>query len=107
MIALFLMCIVVVAALQFANANKEDVAKYEAKFDAKYKSCFETCEKECLRYGSGQSYCEVKCDEDCDEKEAAGTLSSLYLSLSFDQYTRNALIFFLSILYIFVNFDSK
>ncbi|KAA0066995.1 hypothetical protein IC582_023992 [Cucumis melo] len=75
MIALFLMCIVVVAALQFASANKEDeVAKYEAKFDAKYKSCFKTCEKECLENGSGQSYCEVKCDEDCNEKEVADKL---------------------------------
>ncbi|XP_038875643.1 major pollen allergen Ole e 6-like [Benincasa hispida] len=73
MIAVFFMCIVVMAALQFATAN-EEVDKYEAKFDAKYKSCYETCEKECLENGSGQTFCEVKCDEDCDEKEKADKL---------------------------------
>ncbi|CAK9328716.1 unnamed protein product [Citrullus colocynthis] len=70
MIAVLLMCIVVVAI-----ANKEEVEKYEAKFDAKYKSCYETCEKECLQSGNGQSFCEVKCDEDCDEKETADKLN--------------------------------
>ncbi|CAK9323942.1 unnamed protein product [Citrullus colocynthis] len=75
MIAVFLMFIVVVAALQFATANEDEVTKYEAKFDAKYKSCYETCEKECLENGNGQSFCEVKCDEDCDEKETADKLN--------------------------------
>ncbi|KGN46520.1 hypothetical protein Csa_005728 [Cucumis sativus] len=76
MMAVFLMCIVVVATLQFVMANEEDgVTKYEAKFDAKYKSCYETCEKECLRNDTnGESFCEVKCDEDCSEKEAADKL---------------------------------
>uniref|UniRef100_A0A9I9EKB3 Major pollen allergen Ole e 6-like n=1 Tax=Cucumis melo TaxID=3656 RepID=A0A9I9EKB3_CUCME len=76
MMAVFLMCIVLVATLQFAIAKEEDeVTKYEAKFDAKYKSCYETCEKECLQKGNnGQSFCEVKCDEDCSEKEAADKL---------------------------------
>ncbi|CAK9328719.1 unnamed protein product [Citrullus colocynthis] len=75
MIAVFLMCILVVAALKFSTANAEEKEdKYEAKFDAKYKSCYETCEKECLESGNGQSFCEVKCDEDCDEKEVADKL---------------------------------
>ncbi|KGN46487.1 major pollen allergen Ole e 6 [Cucumis sativus] len=75
MMAVFLMCIVVVTSLQFATANKEyEVASYEAKFDAKYKACFVTCEKECIERGSGHSYCEVKCDEDCGAKEAADKL---------------------------------
>ncbi|XP_038906482.1 major pollen allergen Ole e 6-like [Benincasa hispida] len=72
-IAMFLMCIVVMGALQFGTAN-EEVDKYEAKFEAKYKSCYETCEKECLQNSNGQSFCEVKCDEDCDEKEVADKL---------------------------------
>ncbi|CAK9328717.1 unnamed protein product [Citrullus colocynthis] len=75
MIAMILMCILVVAALQFSTANGEEkVDKYEAKFEAKYKSCYQTCEKECLHSGNGQSFCEVKCDEDCDKKETADKL---------------------------------
>lgn len=98
MIAGFLLSIVVMATVQVSSANdddgdiwplhqagvdavpKEKEAKFEAKFDAKYKSCYENCLKECLVKDS-ESFCEVKCDEDCSDKEVAGTLSSLPISL--------------------------
>ena len=82
MMGVLLICIVIMAVLEFSIVNGEEKEdKYESKFDARYKSCYESCEKECLTNGkNGQSYCEVKCDEDCDEKEVAGILSrSLFL----------------------------
>lgn len=77
MIAVLLVCIVVVGALQVSSATESaKEAKYEAKFENEYRLCYEKCEKECLEKGNGQSFCEVKCDEDCGEKEAAGMFSS-------------------------------
>ncbi|KAA0039793.1 carotenoid cleavage dioxygenase 7 [Cucumis melo var. makuwa] len=71
-----LICIVVMAALEFSIANGEEKKdEYESKFDARYRSCYESCEKECLKNSNnGKSFCEVKCDEDCDEKEVADKL---------------------------------
>ncbi|KGN46519.1 hypothetical protein Csa_005196 [Cucumis sativus] len=76
MMGVLLICIVVMAALEFSIVNGEEKEdKYESKFDAKYKTCYESCEKECLENGNnGQSFCEVKCDEDCGEKESADKL---------------------------------
>ncbi|KAL0538247.1 hypothetical protein IC582_027258 [Cucumis melo] len=75
-IAVFVMCIVVMASLQFGNAtNEEEVKKYEAKFDVKYVSCYENCMRVCLARLGGRGYCQVKCDEDCEEKEVADKLN--------------------------------
>ena len=82
MIAMLFMCTLVVAALQLpaaatTTATDADIVEVaEAKFDAKFRSCYRHCEKECIDNGSGQSFCEVKCDEDCGDKEVAGNLSS-------------------------------
>ncbi|KGN46485.1 major pollen allergen Ole e 6 [Cucumis sativus] len=73
-VAVFFMCIVVMASLQFGNATNEEVKKYEAKYEAKYVSCYENCLRICLARLSGRGYCEVKCDEDCEEKEVAEKL---------------------------------
>lgn len=59
--AVFIMCIVVVAALHVSEA-----------FIADYKDCFNNCEKECKDEGQGYTFCEMKCDADCAAKEAAG-----------------------------------
>ncbi|KAG6573087.1 Major pollen allergen Ole e 6, partial [Cucurbita argyrosperma subsp. sororia] len=79
MIAMLLMCTLVVAALQLpaaatAATDADIVEVAEAKFDAKFRSCYRHCEKECIDNGSSQSFCEVKCDEDCGDKEVADKL---------------------------------
>lgn len=60
--AVFILCIVMVAALHVGEA-----------FTADYKDCFKKCEKECLDEGQGYTFCEMKCDAECAAKETAGT----------------------------------
>ncbi|KAM4086051.1 hypothetical protein ACJW30_10G073700 [Castanea mollissima] len=66
-VAVFLMCIVVVAtfSLQEAKAAEED----------NFKECFNDCRKGCLGEGNGSTFCEMKCDNDCGEKELAEKLN--------------------------------
>nr|XP_023882402.1 major pollen allergen Ole e 6-like [Quercus suber]XP_023897053.1 major pollen allergen Ole e 6-like [Quercus suber] len=67
-VAVFLMCIVAVAAfsLQAAKAAEEDM----------FKGCFSKCHKGCLLNRNGNSFCEMKCDNDCAEKELAEKLNT-------------------------------
>ncbi|KAK6940789.1 Pollen allergen ole e 6 [Dillenia turbinata] len=65
LVAVFLVCIVVVAAMQFTDALNAD---------EKFRSCFNTCEEECKAHGEGNSFCEMKCDADCTAKEVADKL---------------------------------
>jgi hypothetical protein len=65
-VAVFLMCIVVVAAFSIHEAK---AGEYD---DEKFKACFNTCHKECSDEGNGYTFCEMKCDTDCGNKEAAG-----------------------------------
>lgn len=62
-IASMLICIVVVATLHIQNVEATD---------SEYKECFNNCEDECKSKGHGYTYCEMKCDTDCNVKEAAG-----------------------------------
>ncbi|EEF37597.1 conserved hypothetical protein [Ricinus communis] len=66
LVALFVVCIVVAAAMQLSA----DAAATEEQF----RSCFNNCKKECQADGGGGTYCEMKCDTDCLAKEAAGKL---------------------------------
>lgn len=66
LVALFVMCVVVVAALHAQEA--------EATADTDtFKNCFVNCQTDCHADGNGYTFCEVKCDEECSAKEAAGT----------------------------------
>ncbi|KAF5741914.1 50S ribosomal protein L24 [Tripterygium wilfordii] len=49
----FVMCIVVVAAMQLRQAEATDG-------DSKFKDCFTSCEKECMDDGHGNTFCEMK-----------------------------------------------
>ncbi|KAK6920932.1 Pollen allergen ole e 6 [Dillenia turbinata] len=69
LVAVFFMCMVVVAAMQLAEADSAE---------EHYRSCFKTCEKECLG-GNGNAFCEMKCDADCTAKEVAEKLKSSFL----------------------------
>ncbi|KAF2285413.1 hypothetical protein GH714_003638 [Hevea brasiliensis] len=42
----------------------------------KFGSCFNTCEQECMAGGQGQTFCEMKCDTDCFDKEVAAKLNA-------------------------------
>lgn len=64
-VAVFVMCIVVVASMHVREANAD-------AFSTKYKECFNNCEKECKNEGQGYTFCEMKCDADCGAKEIAG-----------------------------------
>ncbi|XP_038713534.1 major pollen allergen Ole e 6-like [Tripterygium wilfordii] len=66
--AVFVMCIVVVAAMQLRQAEATDG-------DSKFKDCFTSCEKECMDDGHGNTFCEMKCDSDCGAKEIADKLN--------------------------------
>lgn len=68
LVAVFLVCVVVMAAMQTPTAAAEN------KYDARYRECFIACEDKCKKNGQGVSFCEVKCDEDCTQKEAADKL---------------------------------
>lgn len=63
-VAVFLMCIVVVAAFSLQEAKAAELDKF--------KGCFSNCGKGCLGEGNGNTFCEKKCDNDCSEKELAG-----------------------------------
>lgn len=65
-VAVFVACFLVVAALQVCEAGLED------KFSARYKECFNNCEDQCKKDGQGYTFCEMKCDADCGAKEIAG-----------------------------------
>ncbi|KAK6925060.1 Pollen allergen ole e 6 [Dillenia turbinata] len=67
LIAVFLMCVVVVAAMQLTEAQSSE---------EKFRSCFNDCEKKCMGFGHGNSFCEMKCDADCTAKEVADKLKS-------------------------------
>ncbi|KAK4766100.1 hypothetical protein SAY87_007742 [Trapa incisa] len=62
LVAVFLVCIVFGAAL---NAEKAVATTTTDKF----KSCFDACLGECLTGKTGYTFCEMRCDEDCSEKE--------------------------------------
>ncbi|KAL3717442.1 hypothetical protein ACJRO7_008948 [Eucalyptus globulus] len=66
LVAVFLMCIVLAGAMYVreAEATKES-----------FKSCFTACHDGCKAEGHGFSFCEVKCDTDCTDKEIAETLN--------------------------------
>ena len=62
-----LVCIVLVAATMCVHQAQAD--------DDRFKSCFNNCEQECKDGGSGNTYCEMKCDADCGAKEVAAKLN--------------------------------
>ncbi|KAF5199893.1 hypothetical protein FRX31_010522 [Thalictrum thalictroides] len=65
-LALFVICIVVLAAMVHlgeADANED-----------RYKSCYNTCYDECKSQGKGHTTCEINCDEDCEAKDARAQL---------------------------------
>ncbi|KAJ9182143.1 hypothetical protein P3X46_006169 [Hevea brasiliensis] len=63
-VALLVMCVVVIASV---HADK-------------FGSCFNTCEQECMAGGQGQTFCEMKCDTDCFDKEVAGSVNEAHLA---------------------------
>ncbi|EEF41197.1 conserved hypothetical protein [Ricinus communis] len=67
--ALLVMCLVLVAAVELLPQAGAD----------KFASCFNNCEQECKASGQGQTFCEMKCDTDCFNKDVAGNLSPMNL----------------------------
>jgi hypothetical protein len=64
LVAGFLMCIMVIAAFSLHEAK--------AAQDDKFKLCFTNCKEGCTKDGNGNSFCEMKCDNECGAKELAG-----------------------------------
>ncbi|KAK2998372.1 hypothetical protein RJ639_010140 [Escallonia herrerae] len=71
LVAVFLMCIVVLAAV---HVNAQNSAEEE------YKSCFTDCQKGCEGEGHGYTFCEMKCDSDCGTQELKAKLEELVKS---------------------------
>ena len=77
MMAVVLMCVLMVSALQFSTADKSS-AEMEAKFksffndfgsvEANFKTCSAACHKKCA-----DAACRNKCDADCGKKEVEST----------------------------------
>ncbi|KAI5580231.1 hypothetical protein POPTR_008G155600v4 [Populus trichocarpa] len=61
--ALLVLCLVLVAAVELPKAAADA-----------YGSCFNTCEQECRIGGQGQTFCEMKCDTDCFNKDVGAKL---------------------------------
>lgn len=70
LVSVFLMCIVVMAALHIPQAAADE-----------YKTCYERCNQDCRGEGNGQTFCEMKCDSDCVEKVAAGESTFSHFSV--------------------------
>ncbi|KAI6674776.1 hypothetical protein NL676_002682 [Syzygium grande] len=64
LVAAFLVCVVLAGALHAREA--------EATADGAFKSCFTACHDGCKAGGHGFTFCEMKCDTECTEKELAG-----------------------------------
>ena len=71
-VSVFLMFIMVLAALQIQQAAADDG----------YKSCFEKCSEECQSQGNGGTFCEMKCDTDCVQKIGAGKFMHISIDLT-------------------------
>ncbi|XP_018814700.1 major pollen allergen Ole e 6-like [Juglans regia] len=67
-VAVFLMCIVVVAAFSLHQ-------EVEATGDS-YKSCFTPCNADCKKKGNGGTFCEIDCDNSCTAAEAEEKLKA-------------------------------
>ncbi|KAK2647061.1 hypothetical protein Ddye_022256 [Dipteronia dyeriana] len=64
--ALLVLCLVFVAAVQVPQVQATDV----------YGDCLRGCLKECMKH-NGYTFCEMKCDTDCFNKEIEAKLLSL------------------------------
>ncbi|KAK1592404.1 hypothetical protein Q3G72_024315 [Acer saccharum] len=64
--ALLVLCLVFVAAVQVPQVHAADV----------YGNCLPVCLKECEKE-NGYTFCEMKCDTDCFNKEIEAKLKSL------------------------------
>lgn len=73
LVAVFLMCVVVVAAVHLSPVAADE------KASAIWKDCFKHCEKDCLHAGTGYTNCEMKCDSECDAREIAGNYNIYYV----------------------------
>ncbi|KAI4301228.1 hypothetical protein L6164_034525 [Bauhinia variegata] len=67
LVAVFVVCIVVIAALQLPAAQAHE---------DQFKHCFSKCVEDCRKGDDGETNCEIKCDGDCDAKEAMAKLDS-------------------------------
>ncbi|GKU86556.1 hypothetical protein SLEP1_g1068 [Rubroshorea leprosula] len=72
LVAIFLSCLVVAAAMYVPAA-----AQAAGTSDDDFRSCFNNCHSGCTTGGSGNTFCEMKCDADCVAKEAAAKLNLL------------------------------
>ncbi|CAL5432989.1 unnamed protein product [Camellia sinensis] len=67
-IAVFVMCMVVVAAMQVREAD--------AAMGDVYKECYAQCTKDC-NAENGYTFCEMKCDAQCGTKEVTEAASQM------------------------------
>lgn len=61
--AVFVMCLIVLAAVNVATAHD---------YQGDYQNCYKDCEKECEYEGNGYTFCEMKCDTNCAQLELKG-----------------------------------
>ncbi|RZC63660.1 hypothetical protein C5167_025423 [Papaver somniferum] len=72
--ALFVMCIVLVAATFYVHETAASDAP-----TPEFVSCFNNCKDECLTTLTGQTYkCEIKCDDECSKKEAEHKIKTIF-----------------------------
>lgn len=64
-VALFVVCLVFFAAVHVPRAVADD---------AVFSECFKKCDDTCKGQGMGQTFCEMKCDTDCFNKEFDGNI---------------------------------
>ncbi|KAJ4843440.1 hypothetical protein Tsubulata_049703 [Turnera subulata] len=64
-VALLVVCLVFFAAVQIPQASAET-----------WDACMPDCEEKCKAAGNGQTFCEMKCDTDCFDKEINAKLKA-------------------------------
>ncbi|CAI9107798.1 OLC1v1007245C1 [Oldenlandia corymbosa var. corymbosa] len=71
-VAVLILCIVVAATVQIEKTQAEGV-------EEKFKECYDNCHKSCFNQnGNGYTFCEMKCDADCGEKQIKASLDELH-----------------------------
>ncbi|OMO80785.1 Pollen allergen ole e 6 [Corchorus capsularis] len=81
-VALLVMCLVVVAAVQLPSASALDQDGFAtAHEDDKFSSCFKICHKECTNAGAPNTLCEMKCDGECFSKGVKDKLPNIQYGL--------------------------
>ncbi len=71
--ALFVVCMVLIATIKVEAARDTD----SEPLTERYVTCYNVCDEQCKASGRDKSDCEIKCDEECSDKELQAMLNEV------------------------------